>query len=189
VRPLAIANPQDVYNRLMAARRGDPVEETLARILASWSLGYGALPDWLGMDEDRFSSLLAHHFPGIAPLSLANPGRSPDPARLEEVAELRRLLLENCSGCNDPDSRLADIVSAACMGDNHLWEDLGLWCRADLSRLMQESFAPLAARNDRDMKWKKFLYKQLCETEGIYTCRSPSCEVCADYVNCFGPET
>ncbi len=38
------------------------------------------------------------------------------------------------------------------------------------------------------MKWKKFIYKQLCITEGIYTCRAPSCEVCADYADCFGPE-
>ena len=53
---------------------------------------------------------------------------------------------------------------------------------------MLEHFKPLASRNDRDMKWKKFLYKQLCETEGITTCRAPSCEVCADYQNCFGPE-
>jgi nitrogen fixation protein NifQ len=46
----------------------------------------------------------------------------------------------------------------------------------------------LKARNDRDMKWKRFFYKQLCNQEGVYTCRSPSCEVCADYVRCFGPE-
>ena len=39
-----------------------------------------------------------------------------------------------------------------------------------------------------DMKWKKFFYKQLCQTEGIHTCRAPSCEVCADYQACFGPE-
>ena len=53
---------------------------------------------------------------------------------------------------------------------------------------MLDNIAPLARRNGKDMKWKKFLYKQLCDTEGIYTCRAPSCEVCADYQNCFGPE-
>ncbi|MCU7810980.1 MAG: nitrogen fixation protein NifQ, partial [Candidatus Thiodiazotropha sp. (ex Notomyrtea botanica)] len=74
------------------------------------------------------------------------------------------------------------------LGDDHLWQDLGLWQRSDLSRLMMVCFRPLARLNDRDMKWKKFLYKQLCETEGIYTCRSPSCKVCVDYDNCFGCE-
>jgi len=169
-------------------RRGGAVEDTLARILASWSLGYGALPDWLGMDEARFGRLLGQHFPGVSPAALANPGRSPDPGRVEEMADLRRLLLANRSTDDGAETVMVDIVIAGCMGDNHLWEDLGLWCRADLSLLMRDFFRPLAERNDRDMKWKKFLYKQLCETEGIYTCRAPSCEVCGDYLNCFGPE-
>ena len=44
------------------------------------------------------------------------------------------------------------------------------------------------ARNDRDMKWKKFLYKQLCDRAEINACRAPSCSVCSDYARCFGPE-
>jgi nitrogen fixation protein NifQ len=53
---------------------------------------------------------------------------------------------------------------------------------------MNRWFPALAARNDRDMKWKKFLYKQLCEREEIFICRSPSCAVCSDQRLCFGPE-
>ena len=60
--------------------------------------------------------------------------------------------------------------------------------RDDLTALMMRNFPALAGQNTRNMKWKKFLYKQLCETEGIYTCRAPSCEVCVDYAQCFGPE-
>lgn len=81
---------------------------------------------------------------------------------------------------------MADIVSAGCQGSDHLWQDLGLWNRAELTALMRDSFAPLAARNDKDMKWKKFLYRQLCAAEGLYICRSPSCETCVDYRECFG---
>ena len=65
---------------------------------------------------------------------------------------------------------------------------LGLQVRGLPSLLMVRNFPRLAARNDRDMKWKKFLYKLLCETEGIYTCCAPSCAVCVDYHVCFGPE-
>jgi nitrogen fixation protein NifQ len=83
---------------------------------------------------------------------------------------------------------MVEILIAGCMGNDHLWQDLGLWQRADLSKLMLDNFEPLALRNNKDMKWKKFLYKQLCEAEGIYVCRSPSCEVCVDYDNCFGSE-
>ena len=180
--------PQHVYAGLMAGRLGAPVEEPLARMLASWSLGFGVLPDWLGLGEGRYMELMAHHFPGIDPTSLANPGRVPDPGRRDEMVDLHNLLIASRTGQIGSELLMADIVIAGCMGDDHLWQDLGLWNRADLSRLMMDNFAPLASRNTGDMKWKKFLYKQLCETEGIYTCRAPSCEVCADYQNCFGPE-
>lgn len=83
---------------------------------------------------------------------------------------------------------MASIVATACMGLDHLWQDLGLWSRNELSALLHTNFPILAARNIRDMKWKKFLYKQLCEREGIYVCRAPSCDVCADYALCFGSE-
>ncbi|WP_462322630.1 nitrogen fixation protein NifQ [Halochromatium sp.] len=83
---------------------------------------------------------------------------------------------------------MAGIIAAGCMGSDHLWQDLGLLQRAELSFLMAQNFPALASQNSRDMKWKRFLYKQLCEAEGIYTCRSPSCEVCVDYHACFGPE-
>jgi nitrogen fixation protein NifQ len=54
--------------------------------------------------------------------------------------------------------------------------------------MLQYNFPELAAKNEKDMKWKKFLYKQLCEAEGLYLCRAPSCDVCIDYSKCFGPE-
>ncbi|MGD8909399.1 MAG: nitrogen fixation protein NifQ [Chromatiales bacterium] len=180
--------PEAVYDRLMATRRGGPVEDTLARILASWHFGLGAMPQWLGMGEDSFAAMMAHHFPGVDAHSLTTAKERIDPQRADELEDLRKLLLENRSGRSDSELWIVEIVIAGCMGNDHLWQDLGLWQRADLSKLMMDNFEPLARRNDKDMKWKKFLYKQLCEAEGIYVCRSPSCEVCVDYDNCFGSE-
>jgi nitrogen fixation protein NifQ len=57
-----------------------------------------------------------------------------------------------------------------------------------LSELMHGRFTSLAERNTQDMKWKKFLYKQLCERAEIRVCKAPSCGVCTDYAKCFGPE-
>ena len=82
---------------------------------------------------------------------------------------------------------MAHVVAVGCMGQDHLWQDLGLTDRSELNALMRRNFPSLAARNVKDMKWKRFLYKQLCEAEGIYACRAPSCEVCTDYHVCFGP--
>jgi len=180
--------PQTIYDVLMTVRRGEPVEETLARILSSWALGYGAMPLWLGLGEERFQTMLDYYFSGFPSDLLPGFALAIDPRRYDEMADLRNLLMQNRSSGSGSEALMADIVTVGCLGNDHLWQDLGLWSRADLSQLMSENFAPLAARNVRDMKWKKFLYKQLCETEGIYTCRAPSCEICADYANCFGPE-
>jgi nitrogen fixation protein NifQ len=179
---------QDVYDGLMAGRRGDSVEEILGRILASWTLGIGAMPAWLGLAETAFRQMLAYHFPAIDAAWFSGIGVQTDVQRAGEMDDLHKLLLDNRSGRSGSEGWLVDILIAGCMGNDHLWQDLGLWNRDDLSRLMQENFEPLARLNDKDMKWKKFLYKQLCETEGIYTCRAPSCEVCLDYDKCFGPE-
>lgn len=180
--------PQDIYDGLMAVRQGDPIEETLAKILSSWALGASAMPLWLGLGEQRFNDMLARHFPRLPDNSLPGIGLAVDPQRSEEMKDLHRLLMQHRTHGGESQALMADIVVAGCLGNDHLWQDLGLWARTDLTRLMNENFASLAVRNDRDMKWKKFLYKQLCETEGIYTCRAPSCEVCADFAACFGPE-
>ncbi len=107
---------------------------------------------------------------------------------MDEFDDLVELLLDH--GCDDSREThdWAVFIATACMGDNHLWQDMGLSSRAVLSELMQARFPALSAKNTGDMKWKKFFYKQLCERADIFICKSPSCGVCVDYSKCFGPE-
>ncbi|WP_429451885.1 nitrogen fixation protein NifQ [Paraburkholderia sp. WC7.3g] len=35
------------------------------------------------------------------------------------------------------------------------------------------------------MKWRKFLYKQVCEREALIICKASNC---GDFADCFGPE-
>ena len=124
----------------------------------------------------------------VHPIALAWERRAD---RDDEVVDVRELLLEHAdlsAGSADELRAMAQAVAVACLGDNHLWQDLQLAHRAELTALMGHWFPALARKNDRDMKWKKFLYKQLCEREEIFVCKSPSCAVCSDYTNCFGPE-
>ncbi len=180
-------SPRDqLYARLLGFATGRPNDDLLARILASQRCGGGALAEDLGLGEAAFRHMAARHFPGshIA-------GRLPiagDDGRSDERSELLTLLLAHRADLDESETWVARIVTAACMANDHLWQDLGLWSRKDLSRLMTENFPALAAKNVKDMKWKKFLYKQLCIQEGVYTCRAPSCEQCNDYDVCFGPE-
>ncbi|MBS3908202.1 MAG: nitrogen fixation protein NifQ [Actinobacteria bacterium] len=108
--------------------------------------------------------------------------------RGDEYIDLVNLLLSNRAFENGETERLAHVVAFACLGENHLWQDMCLQSRLQLSDLLHTHFTPLARKNTYDMKWKKFFYKQLCELEGLNLCTAPSCGVCVDYGNCFGPE-
>jgi nitrogen fixation protein NifQ len=173
-----------LYGRLMAHAAGLANDDLFAKMLVSQATGASALPPGLGLDPAGFAAMLGRHFPGCGPLGLG-AGGGLDPSRGLERNDLVALMLEGRAGRDESEAWLAAIVAAACMAGDHLWQDLGLWSRTDLSRLMTDNFPALAARNDRDMKWKKFLYRQICEHEGIPVCPAPSCQACADYSMCF----
>lgn len=112
-------------------------------------------------------------------------------ARADEVIDLVALLLDHAdpaAGTRTEIEAAAERVAVACLGDNHLWQGMGFASRAELSALMGRWFPSLVAKNHADMKWKKFLYRQLCEREGLFICKAPSCAVCIDRPVCFGPE-
>jgi nitrogen fixation protein NifQ len=176
-----------LYGLLMARAADLPNSDLFARMLVSQARGQGALMPGLGLGSSDFTLLMTRHFPGFglpAPLAMHDDLGE----RRAEWHDLLSLLLAHRAGVDPSETWMASIVAHACMGSDHLWQDLGLWSRTDLSQLMTRNFPALAARNDRDMKWKKFLYKQLCQQQGVYVCRAPSCEVCIDYAKCFSPD-
>lgn len=177
-----------LYSQLLQCRQPLPNQEILASIIATWQDQGGILPQYLGLSEGAFKSLMTHHFPHFDFQYLKNISRTIDIKRFPEVDELINLLQNHRNLKIKSSSEMVEIVAVGCLGNDHLWQDLGLWSRPQLSALMKTNFPTLAARNTKDMKWKKFLYKQLCETDGIYVCRSPSCDVCVDYQKCFSPE-
>ncbi len=171
----------------------------LARIIAAQRTGHGCLPLHLGLEMHAFGALMRRHFPGSLFWLALHSGH--DHAlqrgalrqqlltlRSDEWRDIRDLLLGGRRGDDISEEWLAAIVAAGCLGGEHLWRDLGLASRAQLGELLRHNFPGVALRNDRDMKWKKFFYKQLCEQQGSYVCRSPSCEQCVAYDECFGPE-
>lgn len=145
----------------------------------------------IGLNHAVFTKLLATRFPHFVPpphwLELQEEAPGSDGA-LGEFPDLLQLLLEHRAVADEHHRNVAHLVATACMGSDHLWQDLGLPNRKALSDLLFGHFPDLAAKNTGDMKWKKFFYKQLCEREGINACRSPSCAACCDYAKCFGAE-
>ena len=166
-----------------------PNTEWLCRMLASWSVGLGALPEALGLAQEDFTSLQQAFFRNLEIPALAPSGRQADFSRMLEKDDLVRYLHTRAAYPERAETGwITALLVAGCLGDDHLWQDLGLWSRQDLGGLIAYNFPEVAAANTQDMKWKKFIYKQLCEAEGIYVCRAPSCDICVDYPRCFGPE-
>jgi nitrogen fixation protein NifQ len=157
-------------------------------MMASWCAGQGVLPDYLGLEAVQFNTLKKLFFPDYDIREQAPSGSKLDFSRMLEKEDLVNLLKQFSKPDNLELDWIIDVIVAGCLGSDHLWQDLGLWSRSQLSAMLQYNFPELAAKNDKDMKWKKFLYKQLCEAEGLYLCRVPSCEVCIDYSKCYGSE-
>ncbi len=179
---------EQFYARLQSQPVMSPNHEWLACMVASWCVGQGVLPDYLGLEPVQFLQLKSVYFQDDSLPEQAASGSRLDFSRMLEKEDLVNLLIRYCR----PDTLEMDwmiaIIVAGCLGSDHLWQDLGLWSRSQLSAMLHYNFPELAAKNDRDMKWKKFLYKQLCEAEGLYLCRAPSCNVCIDYSKCYGSE-
>jgi len=174
--------------KMLLRARGHGNDAAFAAMALSARHGRTALDGWMGLSAAEFRKLMRRHFPGVKIPTGVRSGLQRPKVRSLEWDELRRLLLSHRWGRDVSELFMANIVCSGCLGSDHLWQDLGLFDRGELSALMMRNFPTLATRNDRDMKWKKFLYKQLCIAEGIYVCRAPSCEECAEYDVCFGPE-
>ena len=173
------------YERLMACARGHANDDALAKIYVSWMTGRSALPAALGLSQGDYADLMRFHFPDYAVVPGSHVAETLDPNRAAELADLVDLMQTHRVGASPSELWVASIVGAACLGHDHLWEDLGVWCRDDLSALLYRNFHALAEKNVHNMRWKRFLYKQLCDTDSAYACRVPSCEYCADYPRCF----
>ena len=173
---------------LLAEATGLPNDRALGQLVAAWLSGESVLPAWMGLEPGDYVAMMTRHFPTVGARTPFPEPQTLSQPLADEQADVADLLLRYRRGADRSERWLAWIVAAGCLGRDHLWQDLGLRSRQELTALMQDAFPALCALNDRDMKWKKFLYKRLCEETGIYTCRAPSCDACSDFAECFGPE-
>lgn len=160
----------------------------LASILAVAAMENGAVAERAGLAVEDLTNLMVHWFPAACAMGVAwhAEGAKADD---EEVAMVRDLLLAQRSSDGDTGRFLAAMIARRAMEPNHLWEDLGLRDRSELTRLLARHFGPLAARNTNNMRWKRFFYRALCESDGFVMCTTPVCTECRDFELCFGDES
>ena len=154
--------------------------------------GVATLAQATGLDGATLAALADCWFPDIAPDVLSTDDPAP-PLEIEEEM-LRDLLIAHgrggmgLDGAADLPPVLARMIARRALRPDHLWQDLGLFDRSELNRLLARHFPTLAAGNTGNMRWKKYLYRKLCEAEGFSLCAAPSCAQCADFRDCFGAE-
>ena len=184
-----------VYRILTGSRPADAVidddfsfdRHVLASILAVAAMETGPVAERAGLTAADLASLMAQWFPAACGMGIAcvQDGAVDD----DETAMVRDLLLAQRSSDGDAGRFLAAMIARRAMEPNHLWEDLGLRDRSELTRLLTRHFGPLAARNTRNMRWKRFFYRALCESDGFVMCTTPVCTDCRDFDLCFGDES
>jgi nitrogen fixation protein NifQ len=194
-RPASLS-PETIYRAIcsepMPLARAEPfTAHVLACVLTVGIIEARATGDTLsaalGLNRAALETLTAQWAPGAR--LFFNIYDAPEHLPLdEEETQLHELLARFKADSSPLCAWIAAIVCRRAMAPRHLWQDLGLLERSELTRLMNKWFPALAAANVDNMKWKKFFYRQLCELEGFSLCAAPTCRECGDFDNCFGVE-
>ena len=148
-------------------------------------------PSLLGLSREQIALLYGRHFGAMRPPGVGLFIRSEEQAGFVSALEaflLRHAQANDAADMVDADC-LASIIAHACLRPDHLWRDLGLTGRDDVTNMLNRYFPTLVARNVDGMRWKKFLARELALSLGQVPQPAPGCPGCEDFGYCFGGES
>lgn len=146
----------------------------------------------LGLSAQALAGLAQRHFVVDAGAQLSSPD-FPHQAPIVEathaafVASMRDFLISRAAPDVDAaDAQcLATILAHACLRPDHLWRDLGLAGRDDVTHMLTRFFPEVVARNREGLRWKKLLARELAWATGGVPGPAPGCPGCEDFGFCF----
>lgn len=168
-----------------AAAPDDPDTRLFARLVSH--AASSEPPIEIGLDIHDVAALLTHFFPRMpAPmqrqLTERIAGRSSnDPF----TARTHALLQAHRSDNGDTSRWLSGILVQACLRPDHLWRDLGLNGRDDVTALLARHFPTLAAGNVHQWRWKKYLAYAAADLAGAPRSPAPGCPGCEERSHCY----
>jgi nitrogen fixation protein NifQ len=147
----------------------------------------------IGLDVTDLDSLLMMFFPGQNrgfPFQRSPLRKATSP---EYNREILSVLLSHVPKGKDFSQtfvslQLARILATRASLPGHLWVAMGLTERPQLTAAIRRHLPSLAEANSQNMRWKRYLYKQVCDLNGGVMCKAPNCGVCSDYNLCFAEE-
>ncbi|MFD4841330.1 nitrogen fixation protein NifQ [Achromobacter sp. NPDC058515] len=155
------------------------------RDLARSGLAPAELHDLIG---HLFPGALAGHDSALATLRdqcaayADGPATDPQPG----FTQLMRVLLDAYRAPSlDTTTWVGSVLAHACLRPDHLWRDLGLSGREDVTFLLARHYPGLVIRNVHNLRWKKFLAYSACEHAGLPPQAAPGCPGCEDHGVCY----
>ncbi|WP_303722145.1 nitrogen fixation protein NifQ [Malonomonas rubra] len=147
----------------------------------------------LGLKVTDIDKIFAIYFPNFDPYQvrkgLVNSKSSPPEINQEILDILLSHVSHDQSGKRAHISELvAKVIAARTAQPGHLWVSMGFLERPQLTAAIHRHLPTLAIANDKGMRWKRYLFKQVCDLNGGVMCKSPNCGECSDYLLCFAPE-
>jgi len=149
-----------------------------------------------GLSPSELLELIHHLFPGA--LNGHDTALGPLRDQLPDYVEaglgdpqpgftlLMRVLLD-AYRAPEPDTTpwVSSILAHACLRPDHLWRDLGLSGREDVTALLARHYPGLVCRNVNNLRWKKFLAYSAREHAGLAPAAAPGCGGCEDEGFCY----
>lgn len=171
-----------------ATRAASPDTQLFAKLIAARDVRH-ELP-LLGLPAPVWRALLERHFAHAPASFLASLPALPSVDTSEHAAfveTLFALLLTHASTAVDTNDAhcLASIIAHACLRPDHLWRDLGLAGREEVTWMLTRYFPTLVGLNVDNLRWKKFLARQRALLLGLQPGPAPGCPGCEDYGHCF----
>ncbi len=144
----------------------------------------------LGLSGAAFAELLRRHFAPVPAEWRALVADLPTPAWAAHatfVVEMREMLRRRADPILHPTDAadMATILATACLRPDHLWRDLGLSGRDDVTALLTHFFPALAAENTLNLRWKRFLAEACASAYGRAPAPAPGCPGCEAYGECY----
>ena len=189
-----ITADDELYKALMAtAAPADMTQEDrrlFAGVLTVASREPYPLAAALGVDEATCEKILETCFPGFERSAFAakdpdNQATAPDVSQDVLALLLAHVPEEGSSFRLQLACWLARIIAARAAQPGHLWIAMGFFERPQLTAAIRRHLPGLAQANNQGMRWKRFLFKQVCEAHGGMLCKSPNCTDCSEYELCF----
>ncbi len=146
----------------------------------------------LGLKDHELARIISDYFPQADPSLLKKNTESTTAPPLEGNNEVLAILLSHVPKpfCKNHSTglMLAHILATRAVLPGHLWVAMGLFERSQLTKAIQRHLPSLAAANHQNMRWKRYLFKQVCESNGGVMCKAPNCGECSDYATCFADD-